>query len=121
MHIGVPAFPRAHETPHRILIPSQVVSATVTGEMTPDGRLPYTITYDSSLIGEFTQKNAMTLVPDGDEWRVAWSPSLIFSEIGDTGCVDWQGEPLRRGRILDRDGEVLAEDAEVCLLYTSPS
>lgn len=96
------------------------VSATVTGEMTPDGRLPYTITYDSSLIGEFTQKNAMTLVPDGDEWRVAWSPSLIFSEIGDTGCVDWQGEPLRRGRILDRDGEVLAEDAEVSQVGVVP-
>jgi len=96
------------------------LSAEIVGEMTPDGRLPFTVTYESSLVGDLTQHNGLMLVEQGDEWRVAWTPSLIFSEIGDTGCVAWQGQPLQRGRILDRDGEVLAQDAEVSQVGVMP-
>ncbi len=96
------------------------LSAEVIGDMTPDGRIPFTITYESSRIGEFTEQNGMALVQEGSNWRVSWSPALIFSEIGDSGCVVWQGEPLRRGRILDRDGAVLAHDAEVSQVGVRP-
>ncbi|MGI8975540.1 MAG: penicillin-binding transpeptidase domain-containing protein [Thermomicrobiales bacterium] len=96
------------------------LSAGIAGEMTPDGRMPFTVTYESTLVGDLTQQNGMMLVEQGDEWRVNWTPALIFREIGDTGCVAWQGEPLQRGRILDRDGVVLAEDAEVSQVGVMP-
>jgi len=96
------------------------VSGAITGEPDAEGRFPYEVTMTSSLLGEHTESNAMLMVQEGGEWRVAWTPSLIFSKLGDTGCVDWKGEPLRRGRILDASGDVLAEDAEVAQVGVVP-
>jgi penicillin-binding protein 2 len=96
------------------------ISATTTGEANADGAYPFEVTFESSYLGEFNQENALTLVEEGSEWRVVWTPSLIFSKLGDTGCVDWQGQPIQRGRILDADGEVLAEDAEVAQVSVVP-
>ena len=36
-------------------------------------------------------------------WRVDWSPSAIFSGLGD-GCVDTDTQPSERGRILALPG-----------------
>lgn len=96
------------------------VSATVTGDPNADGAWPYLATFESSYLGEFSQESALPLTEEGGEWRVVWTPSLIFSKLGDTGCVDWQGQPIQRGRILDADGEVLAEDAEVAQIGIVP-
>jgi penicillin-binding protein 2 len=89
------------------------VEGKVTGDVTPEGRYPYQVTFTSSYLGEFDETNGIPLVQEGDEWRVGWSPSLIFRKLGDTGCVEWKGEQIHRGRILDASGDVLAEDAEV--------
>ena len=96
------------------------VSATVTGDPNADGAWPYLATFESSYLGEFSQESTLPLTEEGGEWRVVWTPSLIFSKLGDTGCVDWQGQPIQRGRILDADGEVLAEDAEVAQIGIVP-
>jgi penicillin-binding protein 2 len=96
------------------------VSAAITGDANADGAWPFEVTFESSYLGEFSQDNALQLVQEGREWRVAWTPSLIFSQLGDTGCVDWQGQPNQRGRILDADGKVLAEDAEVAQVGVVP-
>jgi penicillin-binding protein 2 len=96
------------------------VAATLTADAPADGAWPFEVTFESSYLGEFSESNAIQLVEQGSEWRVAWTPSLIFKEVGDTGCVDWQGQPLQRGRILDADGQVLAEDAEVAQVGIVP-
>ncbi|HYH12632.1 MAG TPA: penicillin-binding transpeptidase domain-containing protein, partial [Thermomicrobiales bacterium] len=96
------------------------ISGRITGEADAEGRFPYEATITSSLLGEHTDTNDMLMVEEGGEWRIAWTPSLIFSQLGDTGCVDWKGEPLRRGRILDASGDVLAEDAEVAQVGVVP-
>lgn len=96
------------------------VAGSVTGDANADGAYPYEVTFESSYLGDFSEKGALPLVQEGKEWRVVWTPSLIFSKLGDTGCVDWQGKPTQRGRILDADGEVLAEDAEVAQVSVVP-
>ncbi len=96
------------------------LSASVIGEANPDGVFPYQVTFESSYLGEFSQEGALPLIEEGREWRVTWTPALIFSQLGETGCVDWEGKPTQRGRILDADGEVLAEDAEVAQVGIVP-
>lgn len=66
------------------------------------------VDFDSSRIGEFSDENQIPVSRDGDEFRVDWSPSLIFAGLGD-GFVRWMSDPLERGRILDRKGRPLAE------------
>src|SRR5690606_40826590 len=46
-------------------------------------------------------------VQQGNEYRVEWTPELIFAGIGD-GYVRWTSEIPQRGRILDRKGRPLA-------------
>lgn len=96
------------------------VSGTLTGDVTPEGRFPYEATFESSLLGTYSETNGMLIVPEDGEWRIAWTPSLIFEQLGETGCIHWQGEPVQRGRILDADGDVLAEDAEVSQVGVVP-
>ena len=76
-------------------------------------RAPMTVTFDSGVAGEFTEENAIPLVRENAGWRVAWSPSLIFTDLGSDGCVDVDQLPAGRGKILDRNGEPLAYDGTV--------
>jgi penicillin-binding protein 2 len=96
------------------------VAATLTGDPNADGAYPYQVTFESSYLGDFSQEGALPLVEESREWRVVWTPSLIFTQLGETGCVDWQGQSIQRGRILDADGDVLAEDAEVAQVGIVP-
>jgi penicillin-binding protein 2 len=96
------------------------VSGEITGDPSDEGTYPYEVAIQSSLIGDYAQAHELSLVEEDGEWRVAWSPSLIFNQLDATGCVTWKGEPVRRGRILDASGDVLAEDAEVSQVGVVP-
>ena len=96
------------------------ISGQITGDATTDGRVPLTITMESALLDPIVQNNELTVAQEGDRWLVTWSPSLIFSQLGDTGCIDFQGDLPMRGRILDRNGTVLAEDADVSRIGIVP-
>jgi penicillin-binding protein 2 len=85
-----------------------------------DGSVPIKVTFSSSLVGDITEENAVHLVREGDDWKVAWTPSSIFKDLGTSGCVDFVGEATDRGRILDSKGRVLAEDAEVARVSVVP-
>ncbi|MEZ4568835.1 MAG: penicillin-binding protein 2 [Thermomicrobiales bacterium] len=76
--------------------------------------------FDSSRIGEFTDENQIPISRDGDEFRVDWSPSLIFAGLGD-GYVEWVGDAPERGRILDRKGRPLAETGFISRVGIIPS
>ncbi|MEJ7837459.1 MAG: penicillin-binding transpeptidase domain-containing protein [Thermomicrobiales bacterium] len=89
------------------------VSATMTGDVSAEGRVPLEVTISSALFPDLVQQNQMTMVNEDDKWLVVWAPSLIFQQLGDTGCIDYRGELTSRGRILDRNGNVMAEDADV--------
>ncbi|HWV23114.1 MAG TPA: penicillin-binding transpeptidase domain-containing protein [Thermomicrobiales bacterium] len=96
------------------------IQADVSDSAGLDGSVPIKVTFTSSLVGEIKEDNAVHLVREGDAWKVAWTPSAIFKDLGTTGCVDFVGETTDRGRILDRNGKVLAEDAEVARISVVP-
>src|SRR3954467_3667358 len=91
----------------------QPVRAEITGTAADTSRVPFRATFESGIAGEFSEENSLPLVHEVDGWRVAWTPSTIFAELGTDGCVDVDRLPSERGKILDRHGEPLAYDGQV--------
>jgi penicillin-binding protein 2 len=89
------------------------VVAEITGSAGDAREVPLRVSFESGIVGAFSEENALPLVQEGDGWRVAWSPSTIFRDLGSDGCVDVDRLPAGRGKILDRHGEPLAYDGEV--------
>jgi penicillin-binding protein 2 len=86
------------------------VKASIMGQPGLDGKVPYQITFTSALVGDISEKNSIPVIQEGSRWAVSWTPSLIFKELGTDGCIDFEGTTPTRGKILDRNGKVLAED-----------
>lgn len=82
-------------------------------------RVPLEVTYATGTVGEFTQTPTLQIVREGADWRAEWSPSMIFTQLGD-GCVDFLLETVRRGSILDRNGEPLAYDGSASVIGVIP-
>jgi penicillin-binding protein 2 len=91
----------------------RAVKASVSGTAGSTRRAPLSVVFESGIVGSFTQENTLPLVHEEHGWRVAWTPSAIFSELGADGCVDVDLLPAGRGKILDRHGEPLAYDGVV--------
>ena len=89
------------------------VQAEVTGEAGDSRRVPIRVAFESGVVGSFSEENALPLVREDAGWRVAWTPSLIFRQLGSDGCVDVDLLPSGRGKIVDRHGEPLAYDGRV--------
>ncbi|MGI8643065.1 MAG: penicillin-binding protein 2 [Thermomicrobiales bacterium] len=89
------------------------VTMKISGEPNLESSVPVEVTLESSLVGPITEENSIPLTKDDDGWKVAWSPSLIFANLGGDGCVQFDPEPAERGAILTRNGDVLAVDGEV--------
>jgi penicillin-binding protein 2 len=109
--------------------------ATITGvdyELGPnvvedDTEIPVNVTIHTSFFGDIEEANRITLAKEEtplpaspeatpeqrQEWRVDWSPSLIFAELDDRTLVHFFKDVPRRGSILDRNGKELAVDADL--------
>ena len=96
------------------------VSSRIAGELSLDGQIPVDVTLTSNLVGEIPERNAIPLVQEDNAYRIDWTPSLIFRQLGATGCVDFAGKMPQRGKILDRNGVVLAEDVKVSRVGVIP-
>jgi penicillin-binding protein 2 len=89
------------------------VRTEVMGDVGDTPRVPIKVDFESRIVGNFSEENSIPLVREEAGWRVAWTPSLIFSELGNDGCVDVDLLPSGRGKIVDRHGEPLAYDGRV--------
>ncbi|HEX5503117.1 MAG TPA: penicillin-binding protein 2, partial [Thermomicrobiales bacterium] len=95
------------------------VQATL-GDATPGvAQFPMRVAMQSSLVGSITEDNTLPLRQDGDRWRVAWTPSLIFKDLGD-GLIRFIPDTPERGRILDAKGRVLAQQGLVTQIGVVP-
>jgi len=114
----------------QILARAQITSLTAspdtaqkTSATTAD--VPARIQFQSARVGSFEQDVTIPLVYEGNQWRVIWTPGLIFSQLDDssdpyfTHKVDLIGLDGTRGSILDRDGNVLAKDDTVYAVYVT--
>ena len=78
--------------------------------------VPVHITMNSARVGQITQDLTLPLVKESGQWRVDWSPGLIFSKIDDPADptyarrVHMFPQDAHRGSILDAGGDVLAQD-----------
>ena len=91
------------------------------GDVTENGTVKLIVTYESGLVGELKQEMELTMIRESAGWRVVWSPSLILNELGSNGCVAFTGETFIRGKILDSEGRVFAEDRPVTRVSVIPA
>ncbi len=96
------------------------LKAAVTGDPNLQTEVPIRVEMQSTAVGKIEEVNSVPLVKEQGEWKVAWTPSLIFKDLGADGCVDRQSQPAQRGRILDRNGEVLAFDGPISRVVVVP-
>ena len=95
------------------------LDAKVSGGKADDTLFPIRVAIESARVGAFTDENQLPVVKEGNDYRVDWSPSLIFSGLGD-GYVRWTPDVPQRGRILDRKGRPLAEQGNVSRIGVVP-
>ncbi len=82
-------------------------------------QIPYSVAYTTTLFGEIKQDMTMPLEREGDGWRIAWTPSMIFKDLGRANLVHTFVDVPPRGAILARDGQPLALTASVGVAGTS--
>ena len=81
--------------------------------------MPFSVDFTSTVLGPFSQDNELDLTRENGVWTVAWTPSAIFTDLGD-GCINLDPKPTDRGMILDRNGEVLAQDDLLYVISVVP-
>lgn len=84
-------------------------------ETTKDGKT-YSIKYDESMstsAGTISFTNTTKLVKGDKDYKISWSSSMIFPELRATDKVRVSALSAKRGEILDRNGEKLAENGSI--------
>ena len=84
-------------------------------EKTKEGntyKIPYTETMSTSA-GTINFTNTAKLVKEDKEYKINWSPSMIFPELRSTDKVRVSSLTAKRGEILDRNGLKLAENGSI--------
>ena len=80
----------------------------------------YKITFQTGRLGEFSEENRLPLVLEGGEWKVDWTPSLIFRDLTPDRQVRFFPDDPVRGAILDRNGTPLAAQGKALTLGVIP-
>lgn len=97
------------------------IQARLEEDVNEQGIAQVEVTYESGLVGSLSQQMDLEMIQESEGWRVKWTPSMIFTELGTNGCIAWTGESFQRGRILDSEGRVFAEDIAVTRVSVIPA
>ncbi len=97
----------------------KTLSAEITGGDEDDELFPMKVEIDSARVGTIEDENLLPVIMDGDKPSIDWTPSLIFSQLGD-GYVQWTSDVPQRGRILDRKGKPLAQMGQITRVGVVP-
>ena len=87
----------------------------IPSETIKDGKT-YSIKYDESMstsAGTMNFSNTTKLVKENKEYKISWASSLIFPELRANDKVRVSTLSAKRGEILDRNGEKLAENGTI--------
>lgn len=105
------------------LVDLEVNLNTEDAESTPQTSLiPYHVTYFTASLGAIEQDLQMSLVKEGEEWRVLWSPQMIFPELVRGNSLDLTLQSPTRANIYDRNGNWLVQsDSETYTISVIPS
>ena len=81
------------------------------------------ITYNETMstsAGDISFDNTVNLVIEDKEYKINWSSSMIFPELRDTDKVRVSTIESKRGEILDRNGNKLAENGSISSIGIVP-
>ncbi|MCX6024201.1 MAG: hypothetical protein NTZ05_21205, partial [Chloroflexi bacterium] len=81
----------------------------------PEEIIPIQTTFETTQVGRFSERNALTLVKEGAAWTVNWTPDALLKDFAAKAKlrVNAKDGAARRGRLLDRDGAPLAWSEQV--------
>jgi penicillin-binding protein 2 len=84
-------------------------------ETPPEATVRYRVTFHSNLVPDFVDETSMTLLLESDEWRVKWEDTIVMSLLSGANYLSMNREDYTpaRGVIYDRDGNVMAGDADI--------
>jgi penicillin-binding protein 2 len=84
-------------------------------ETPPQATARYKVIFHSNLVPNFVDETSMTLLLEGDEWRVKWEDTIVMSLLSGANYLSMNREDYTpaRGVIYDRDGNVMAGDADI--------
>lgn len=97
------------------------LTAQATGPADASGQIPFTVTRDLAIFGALTENNTLQVVQDpSGVWKVAWQPGLIFYQLTADNTVRVTPDVPKRGRILDRSGQPLADNGSILSVGVVP-
>jgi len=84
-------------------------------ETAPQASARYRVTFHSNLVPDFVDETSMTLLLEGDEWRVKWEDTLVMSLLSGANYLSMNRDDYTPGRgvIFDQDGKVIAGDTDI--------
>ena len=84
-------------------------------ETPPQAIARYKVTFHSNLVPDFVDDTSMTLLLEGDEWRVKWEDTIVMSLLSGANYLSMNRDDYTpaRGVIYDRDGDVMVGDADI--------
>lgn len=83
----------------------------------------YTISYEEKMYtsaGEIKFSNKTQVVKENKTYKLKWSSSMIFPQLGETDKVRVSTIASKRGEILDRNGEKLAANGQIASVGIVP-
>lgn len=84
-----------------------------------DKSVQFTISMDT-LAGKYSEDNQVNMVKEDSTYKIDWSSSLIFKDLGDEDSINVTSTPAKRGNILDRSDNVLATIGKVMQIGIVP-
>lgn len=83
--------------------------------------LPFKAEFRTNTVGTFEYEYTLPLVLEDKQWKIAWSPSLIFPIMHEGDKVRITRHSAKRGVITDREGNPLAVDGPAYTVGAKPS
>ncbi|HZB98212.1 MAG TPA: NTF2-like N-terminal transpeptidase domain-containing protein, partial [Candidatus Sulfotelmatobacter sp.] len=71
--------------------------------------VPLLVRYSTRFVGDFSRNVNVKVARQGNGWAIAWGPEVILPELARDGHLRESHQIPARGRILTRDGTLLAE------------
>jgi penicillin-binding protein 2 len=86
-----------------------------------EAQVSYRITLTSSVVGDVVRDTYLSLIRDGGQWKVAWSPTTILPELTQGTSLYMDIITPARANIYDRNGLALAVQAEIVGVFIQPN
>ena len=82
--------------------------------------LPLDAVFNTDTVDSFEAHFTLNLVLEEDEWKIVWTPSLIFPDLGPEDQVRIVSKHALRGDITDRKGNPIAIEGEAYTVGAVP-